>query len=462
MGFINRQEEQRLLLKRWKGKQSEFVVVYGKRRVGKTELILQLLKQTKGIYFLGDKRSESEQLIELGLQVGRYFNDSLLMNKGFSNWEEFFHYLREHVKERILLALDEFPYLIENNPALPSIFQKGWDQTLKNLPIYLILCGSSIAMMESEVLGGKSPLFGRRTGQLLIHPFSFKDSRAFFPKLSFERSFELFSITGGMPAYLKEMDPKVKVETNVEKKILERDRLLFRDMEIILREELREPRHYLSILRSIAYGKRRFSEIINDTHLGGNILPKYLGILEDLRIIEKEVPVTEKNPILSKRGLYRIVDPYTQFWLLFVYPFRSSLEIGDKKDSIGKFKKQFHVVIERAYESIARETLLLPRVLPFPIERIGRWWDGGEEIDLVCLNEEEDKILFVEVKWSNKQIGTNILEELKRKASLVQWKREERKETLCLFSKSGYTKDLLQAASQQKILLFHGNEPLKI
>lgn len=462
MKFINRAEEIKMLLQRWGGNKSEFVVLYGKRRVGKTELILQLLNKKKGgVYFLGDKRSESEQLFEMGTVIGSYFSDQILMNNGFKNWEELFQYLKDHVKKRTLLAIDEFPYLIENNPALPSIFQKAWDQTLKNLPLYLILCGSSISMMESEVLGAKSPLFGRRTGQLLIHPFSFQDSKKFIPSRSFENSLELFSISGGMPAYLKEFGDKFySLKYLLENKVLARDQLLFRDMEIILREELREPRHYLSILRSIAYGKRKFSEIVNDTRLGTNLLPKYLGILEDLRLIEKELPATEKNPALSKRGLYKIADPYTQFWFLFIYPFRSSLEVGNKVNSMMKFKQQFHAVVEKMYEKIAAEILIKYDGLPFPIQRIGRWWEDSEEIDLVALNEEKNSILFSEVKWSNKLVGTNILEDLKRKADKVSWGNAGKKVYFALFSKSGYTKDLKRKAKEENILLFHKNRVL--
>ena len=455
MKFIDRDEELKILHQRWKSPKPEFVVLYGKRRVGKTEIIRQVHRKAGGIYFLGDKRSESEQLAELGFEIGNYFDDSILKGRGFADWPEFFQYLKSHIKKRTFIAIDEFPYLVGNNTALPSIFQKGWDATLRHLPILFVLCGSSIAMMESQVLAARSPLFGRRTGQLMVRPFLFEQARLFYPGASFEKCLQLFSIVGGMPAYLREMDPHSGVIENVERHIFSRDKLLFMDMEMILREELREPRHYLAILRAIAFGKRRFSEIINDTKLGGNILPKYLGVLEDLRLIEKEIPVTEKNPVLSKRGLYRILDPYIQFWLLFVYPFRSRLEIGIQTEALSKFKLQFHSIVEKRYESVAAEILSAWKEPPFPIQKMGRWWNENEEIDLVAVNDAERQILFAEAKWSNKLVGVNILEDLRRKARRVPWGDEKRKEHFCLFSKAGFTPDLKKIAKLQGVLLFH-------
>jgi len=204
MNFINRKEELEALDALWRKKQAQLVVFYGKRRVGKTELIKQFIKGKSAIYYLADKRTQHDQVRELGKRVGQHFNDSLLERNGFQNWLEMFEYLQKHVTEGIVLAIDEYPYLTESDSATGSLFQKGWDEYLKNSSVFLILCGSSISMMESETLAHPAPLYGRRTAQFLIQPMGYQASWDFFPRSSFETFLSFYTVTGGMPAYLTE------------------------------------------------------------------------------------------------------------------------------------------------------------------------------------------------------------------------------------------------------------------
>jgi AAA+ ATPase superfamily predicted ATPase len=175
------------------------------------------------------------------------------------------------------------------------VFQKGWDEILQKLPIMLILCGSSIGMMERETLAYGAPLYGRRTGQLLIQPLSFADFSQFFPGLGFDRRLEFFAIAGGIPAYIKQLEAKLSARQNFIKNILEPEAYLYNDVEFILKEETREPRQYFSILRAIALGKHKLGEIVNETGIEKTSLHKYLYYLEELQIIQKRFPVTEKN-----------------------------------------------------------------------------------------------------------------------------------------------------------------------
>jgi AAA+ ATPase superfamily predicted ATPase len=187
MKFINRKDELSSLNNKWRNRGAQLVVIYGKRRVGKTELIKQFLKNKQAVYFLADKRSKLEQLRELGQLVGRHFKDELLIKNGFNGWLDVFIYLKKNVKKRFILAIDEYPYLLETDTAVNSLFQKGWDEYLKNSRTFLILSGSSVSMMETEILGYKSPLYGRRTGQILLLPMSFSSSRQFFENLLYQR-----------------------------------------------------------------------------------------------------------------------------------------------------------------------------------------------------------------------------------------------------------------------------------
>lgn len=447
--FINRQEELDFLENKWLEKKSNFIVIYGKRRVGKTELMKQFIKDKNAIYFLADKRTTKDQLRELGLLFGEHFNDEILAKNGFNEWLDVFIYLKKNVKKQFVFAIDEYPYLIETDKAVSSVFQKGWDQYLKDSTVMLVLSGSSIAMMENEVLSYKAPLYGRRSGQILVEPLNFRQSWQFFKEKKFEEFLSYFTLTGGMPAYLLEVNPENSVEDNLKTKILDKKEFLHNEVEFILREELREPRTYLSILKAISWGKTRASEIINETGLEKNVLFKYLGVLEDLKLITREVPITEENKLKSKRGIYKISDNFIKVWFQYVYPYKSNLEIGEYSEVIRKFRTGFTVLLCYSYEQVCSEILKENQKDIFSLEKIGRWWDNNNEIDIVGINSENKRIIFCECKWSNKDIGTNILNNLIEKSKKVDWNNDKRKENFALFSKSGYTEELMNVAKER-------------
>ncbi|MEA2005878.1 MAG: ATP-binding protein [Acidobacteriota bacterium] len=454
MKFIDREKELNSLNDCWASKEPQLIVIYGRRRIGKTELIKQFIKDKPHIYFLSQQISEQENLKMLGKLVGEHFDDLILMDKGFDSWAMFFEYLRKHAWERLILAIDEFPYLAESNKGISSIFQAGWDEYLKKLPVFLILCGSSIAMMEREVLISKAPLYGRRTGQIMLKPFGFYEASEFFPELKFEEKLKYYSVMGGNPSYLNRIDPKISFEKNIASSILSPASPLYSEVEFLLREELREPRKYLAILKAIALNKTRISEIVNETGFEKTILHKYLFVLEDLHLIHKEYPVTEKNPLKSKKGLYRLEDQFFKFWFRYVLPNRSKIEEGKPELVLESINLDINTLVAENYEVVARQIIRKAEDKIFSFDKVGRLWDRNEEIDLIAMNEKENKILFSEVKWSNKPVGVNILEDLKRKAELVDWGRGKRKEYYCLFSKSGFTEAMKKLAREENILLF--------
>jgi len=409
---------------------------------------------------LADKRNQTEQFKELGRIIGEFFNDAILAKRGFVDWIEAFEYLKK-TKKRFVFAVDEYPYLAESDPATSSLFQKGWDEYLKNSGIFMILSGSSVAMMESETLIQKSPLFGRRTGQILVEPLNSKQASQFFPKKSFHEFMRYYAIVGGMPAYLLQMDNEKSPEENIMEKIFSSTEFLFNEVEFTLKEELREPKNYLAILRAISWGKRKFGEIVNETGLGKNVLTKYLNVLERLRLIEKEVPATESNQHKSRKGLYRVTDNFFRFWFQFVYPYKSELQIGRKQEILERYQQCSSSLEAVVYEKVCCELIFDFEKQLFRIERAGRWWEKEKEIDLVGVSKKEKKIVFGECKWSTKLVGTNIFMELKKKASAVQWERGKREEFYILFSKSGFTPDMLKLAKAEKVLLVHGDKLVK-
>jgi len=451
--FINREKELYFLNSKWAEKSPNFVIIYGKRRVGKTELVKQFIKNKPAVYFLADKRTTKEQLKELGRLVGDSQGDDILVKRGFADWLEVFEYLKSKIIKPFVFVVDEFPYLVETDKAISSIFQKGWDEYLKETKVFFILLGSSMSIMESEALIYKAPLYGRRTGQILLPPLKFKEAKQFFPKMNFEDFLKIFSISGGIPAYLIQFNQNISLKENIRKNIFANTEFLHNEIEFILKEELREPKNYLSILRAISLGKRKFGEIVNEAGLEKNVMHKYLGTLERLRIIGKAVPVTEKNSEKSRKGLYRIEDNFFRFWFQYISPYKSDLELENFHQVERKMDESFVNLESLVYEDVCQQILWGLRDKIFPFERLGRWWDRNEEIDIVGLSQETNQIIFGECKWSNKPIGINIYEDLKKKAGLVEWGDSQREEHFILFSKSGFTREMVKIARQDGIFL---------
>lgn len=455
MGFVNRVKELTFLEENWKEQKARLIVLWGKRRVGKTELVKQFLKDKPAVYFLSESTSEMEQLRKFSLSIGRYFEEPLLETRGFAGWEEAFRYIKDK-NRRFVLVIDEFPYLIQSNPAIPSLFQKAWDEYWSKTNIYLILLGSSIGMMETEVLGYRSPLYGRRTGQWKVDPLTFESSSKFRKGSSFEDRIMHFAVAGGIPAYWLQFSKEKDFAANLMAHALKKGQFLYDEVEFILREELREPRYYFALLQAIAQGKRKLSEIVNATGLSQPVANKYLGVLSDLRIVEREIPVTEEKPMKSKKGLYRITDEFFQFWFRFIFPKRAELEMDRAEGVLKEIRDGMPQYLSFVYEKVAVETLWKQMDDIFPFTAVGRWWEKNEEIDIVGINKDLNSILFGEVKWSEKPVGTDIYEALRQKTCKVQWGKEKegRREYFCLFSKKGFTPAMIKRAKEDGVLLF--------
>src|SRR3989338_8846957 len=351
MAFINRKEELKLLKDRIASNKAEFIIIYGRRRVGKSEIINEILKQNYGLKLLAREESEELQLRKFSESLSTFLKDETLAKNHFKNWDAFFTYINERSKKRIIIALDEFPYLVAENKSITSILQDYWDNKLKNSKICLILCGSSISMME-RLLGHKSPIYGRRTSQLLITPFSLKQALDYL-NMTFEDAVKAYSVFGGTPAYVLEYNIKKDLRWNLIEKVLKKDSFLCRDVEFVLKEELREPRYYYSIISSVAKGNTKISEIINDTGLDKGIVGKYLSILTELMLIKREVPVTE-NPLKSRKGIYIISDNFFKFWFRFIYPNKETIENENYNVVIENIFKYLNDYIGHTFEDVCK------------------------------------------------------------------------------------------------------------
>lgn len=462
MKFINREEELLALKKIYQKDEFQFVPIYGRRRIGKTRLIQEFIKGRQAIYFLADSVSESEQLKNIGRAIGEYFNDSILIEAGFRDWYQFFKYVKEKHPKKLIIVIDEFPYLINSNPAISSIFQKGIDEYLKDTDIFLILMGSSIGMMEKEVLLYRAPLYGRRTASLEISDMRFKALKGFFPKKKFYELVGIYSVFGTVPAYIEKINPHEDIFSNIKTLIFDTSTFLYNEVEFILREELREPRNYFVLLRAIAQGKRKLSEIINETGFDKSLVSRYLDILRGLKFVVKEIPVTEKQPEKSKQGIYKLHDKFFSFWFKYVFPNRGRIEIGNSDYVLKLVTEHFDHHISTVYEDACMDLcrdFLAKGLMEYT--RIGRWWSKNEEIDIVALNEDKNIAYFCECKWSNKKVGEDVYRELQHKSELVDWHNEKRINRYVLFSKSGFTDKMIRIAKKENVLLIHGERVLR-
>ncbi len=454
--FVNRLAELDLLEKRFTSDKAEFFVLYGRRRVGKTELLARFCQGKRALFFVSDLGSE----ISMRSAFSQLINDTLFgpeqMDAVYSNWEAVFKALGNASKtDRLVVVLDEFPYLITTYPPVASILQKAWDQTLKNTKIMLILCGSYIGMMEESVLSYKAPLYGRRTAQYLLEPLQFKDARLLFADFSPEDQVRAYAIYGGTPAYLQTIDSKKALDENIVDDILSRGSYLYDEVRFILQQELREPRNYFAILQAIAAGKTKLNEIKLATGLDG--ATAYLDTLQQLHLVERIVPVTTSQPQKSRRGIYRLKDHYQRFWFRFVHPNRSQLErSGSRLVLENQVLPEIDHFASLAFEDICQQYFWLEGLsgnLPFQPINSGRWWNNSEEIDLVVLGEEE--AILVECKWSSKPVEMNILANLERKAAIIQGDLGNKKIYFALCSRSGFTPQLMDSSSNRSdIMLF--------
>jgi len=461
MEFINRKKELAFLNNKWRENKPQLIIIYGKRRVGKTELALRFAEKKPHIYFLCEKIPIANQLKKLTKALGNYFHDEFLPESGFNNWETFFKYLRSK-NEKLVLIIDEFPYLVETDASVPASFQKGWDLYLKDSQVYLILSGSSISMMEQSVLFPKSPLYGRRTGQFFVKPFKFKEVRKMFPSKDFEEILSIYGVVGGTALYLNKFKGKSFMMA-VKEEILRKGQPLYEEVEFLLREELREPRNYFAILEALSLGKHKLSEIINETGFDKGMVSRYIAILNNLQITKKEIPITEKIPEKTRKGIYIIEDNFFNFWFRLIFRHRYLLEEGKINKVADKLKELLPRVLSVTYEKIAGEILfenIAKGKISAEFENYGRWWDKNNEIDLVAVNKLDNEILFGEAKWSNKKLGTNIYTDLKMKSEKLKWGRPNRKEYFALFGKAGFTDDMMTLAGKQKNLFLFKEDKL--
>lgn len=461
--FINRIAELSELNRLYGSNQAEFYVLYGRRRVGKTELLREFCQGKPHIFFIATLSSDIEQLTTFSQQIYGFSHNYVPPGFTFPSWEAAFQALVDlpsNTHPRPIVVMDEFTYLLNGNQAIPSILQKVWDEHLKNSAIMLILCGSYIGMMETEVLGHRSPLYGRRTAGTLLRPLNLPSAAQFFPEYLPSDQFLSWAILGGMPYYLRTFSSRQELFVNIRDHILNaRSGSLFNEPRLQLMEELREPRNYFSILRAIAQGHTRLNEIVQSSGVGhGTAVGRYLDILQQLRIITRTVPVTEHQPEKSKKGIYQIDDHFLRFWFRYVHPNQASLELGLENAILDqRIRPDLDHFVARTFEEAAQgyiASLAQTGQLQFLPEAVGKWWDREAEIDVIAISRSEKTALVGECKWSQKPVGLNVLVDLKQKTQVALKTIEISQIFYTLFSRAGFSRELVQVATQEDIGLY--------
>lgn len=453
--FIGREEELNFLNNRYDSDKSEFIVLYGRRRVGKTETLKEFAKDKPNVFYscrectdVEQLRSFSAQMLKSELPAKRYLDQ-------FSDWQQAFENIAElQFEKKKLVIIDEFPYMVKNSRSIPSIIQNLWDNLLCNKNVMLIICGSAMSFIEKELLAQKNPLYGRATGILKMRGMDFYDAVKFFPDYSPVDKITAYAILGGIPHYLKQFSQNKSIGQNIVENILTRGSILYSEVEFLMRQELRETNIYNTIIEAIALGNTRLNDIFTKTQIEKTKLSVYLKNLIDLSIIEREFSVDAqvKEKANVQRGLYQLTDNYFKFWFAFVFGNLTELESGDTEGVYEYIvKPELDSFVSHAFENICISYLRRcnkHNMLPFRFSRIGRWWNKTDEIDIIAADAHGKKMLVGECKYKNTPTDKRIIQEL------IDKPYPSADEThFMLFSKSGYTEDAIAFAREKNIEL---------
>ncbi len=423
--FIDRFDELKSLNREYQKEGSSFSVIYGRRRVGKTALIEEFIKNKPHIYFYATEVNINLQLELFSKEITRFF--SLPKEFKFDSFENAFSFIAtQNLKEKLIIVIDEFQNLIKVDKTFSSILQKLWDIYLSKSNIYLILCGSVISMMYSEVLNYNAPLYGRRTNSIHLKPIKFRYLKDFLPTLDVDTLLKVYASFGSVPKYLLLYDQNLSFEENLKTQILDKNSYLYNEGYFLLKQEINETSTYFSILEVISKGDSKIGNIASSLGLNASFLTRYLNKLIELNILEKEIPITEKNPLKSKFGRYKIKDKFLNFWFYYVYKNMSFLEIGETEAVLKEIELNFvDRFVSFAFEDVIKELLIETpqKLLSFKPLKVGRWWNNKEEIDIVAFDDEN--IAFIECKYQEKVDKEKVLKKLIQKSTAIKHNKKE-------------------------------------
>lgn len=422
---------------------SELLVVYGRRRLGKSALVREAIRnRDDAIYWQATEETAPVQLSDFADTASDPFP---VLEDIQRDWETL---LRILGRKNAIVVLDEFPYLIDSDDALPSKIQRVWDLHLEDTAMTLVLVGSSISIMEEKVLGGGSPLYGRRTKTIDLPPLELGDAQQLYPETDPDSIIQTWGVFGGTPYYLQALTPSASLSTNIQSHLLSEHGVLHTEPEFLLRTEfgIREPQTYYTILRAIATGKREANEIADFVGVDSNTLGSYLSKLRRLRLIKRDIPVTA-NPTATRKSRYRLTEPLFRFWFRYVYGQQGKLaQIGDEAYA-ELVEPTFSAYMGKMFEQVCQQQL--PSLVPNTYQGIGYWWHQQHEVDVVGL-ARDGTLVVGECKYTTQPMTEGDLAALERSAEHIRWTPPQDTELeyhYCCFSRSGFSADLEHAAA---------------
>ena len=458
MRFVGRESELKEFHEIFTSSRFEFVVVYGRRRIGKTTLISKACEGHRTIFHLAAKTTGTKTLSDLSTAAAAGLDEGFGI--GFPTLEVFLEYIAEKAKEEpLILVIDEFPFFCASIPEAMGVFQRCIDLRFPKTRLKLVLSGSSVSFMEHQVLGDKSPLYGRRTAQFKILPFSLQETKELYGGSDID-TVRVQAITGGVPLYVSYFSPKKNLEEEVARLFFHVNGLLYNEPMNILNMEVNQPQVYFTVLELMARGVNKHIEISDKSGLSPTQASYYLSTLRELGLVADILPFGEKN---KKRTLWVIKDGLFLFYFKHVYPYRALIERGRNDGVTAQLKKSFSAHMGKPFEEICKEYLLIhPELM---IIEIGSWWGSDprskqeEEIDIVA-RTADGELIFGECKFTNAQVCSRELHELMRKSENIR--KGNQSGRYYLFSKSGFTKELIQRSKErEEVVLVSLNDLMK-
>jgi len=417
MVFVDRHQELEILGSHLDRPGASLFVLYGRRRVGKTALLRRAIADRPNVaYHVGTRSTPVEEFARLSATLADRWHNPLLAAQPLGSISAFCAFLESCSRTNAIIVLDEFPYLAETDSSLPGSLQALWDRSLSDGALKIVVCGSSITMMESTFFAAHAPLFGRRTGQMQLGPLPTRAVAELFPNRAPAEIVEIVALFGAIPGYLQRLTPELSPADNIRRNLVVPGEPLYEEVPFLLREELREPRVYAAILSVIAGGARKFGEISSKVGLDKANLTRYLSILASLGLVEREVPVTEVRPDKSRKGLYRVADPFVSTWYALVHPLRDRIEAGEGETLWRDVATRIEQCLPHAVEPVVRDLFLetCSDRIPFEVAYRGRHWSNVAEYDAVYLDAERRRAFVVETKWGKNPVPASTLDELRR------------------------------------------------
>lgn len=462
--FIGRKAELKFLNDKYEEAKGQLIVLYGRRRIGKTETLREFCKGKPHVFYSCTQTTDPVQLRNFSARLLKEDIPAKNYISEFIDWEKAFQAVLDlpYDNKKKLLVIDEFPYMCRSNKSIPSILQNLWDAQLRDSNVMIILCGSAMSFIEKELLAEKNPLYGRATGIYKMKEMGFYDAANFFPGYSSYDKILAYAILGGIPHYLRQWNPKLSVDENIKQNILTKGCVLYSEVDFLLHQELRETSVYNSIIEAVALGNTKLNDISQKSLIGDTSKTSvYLKNLIELGIVEREFSVDAKmkEQANSNRGIYHLTDNFFRFWYAFGFANFSQLEDGDE-DGVFEYviKPDLHEFASFAFEDVCREfvrQMQKKNNLPFRYSKMGRWFGkttirdekasnglrtAETEIDLLCIDRNAKEYLVGECKF--KGVPFSYSEYLDTLAKLSPLK-EKAKFYYALFSESGFDEKMI-------------------